>query len=112
MRFVSILIITIVVLLSVAAGLAKVMEAPQELEFLQSAGLSTTLIIIFGLIQIAAAVLLVPRKTRMAGSVLAALAFAVSSVLIFVAGNLGFGLFSLLPVLLACVIIYQTSKVA
>lgn len=112
MRFVSILMITIVALLSVAAGLAKVMEAPQEVEFLQSAGLSTTLIIIFGLIQIAAAVLLVPRKTRMAGSILAAFAFAVSSVLIFVGGDLNFGLFSLLPVLLACVIIFQTSKVA
>lgn len=112
MRFVRVLIITIVVLLSVAAGLAKVMEAPQEVEFLQSVGLSTPLIILFGLIQIVAAVLLVSQKTRMVGASLAALAFAVSSVLIFVAGNLSFGLVSILPVLLACIIIYQTSKTA
>ena len=74
MKIVSVLIIAIVALLSIAAGLAKVMQAPQEMEFLQSVGLST--------------------------------------VLIFVGGDLTFGLFSIFPIVLAAVIIYQASKAA
>ena len=110
MKIVNIVIIAIIALLSIAAGLAKVMQNQQEMEFLQSFGLSSFLIVAFGLIQIAGGVLLVPRKTRMTGGVLAALALLVSAVLIFVGGNLVFGLVSLIPVALACLIIYQSAR--
>lgn len=103
--------IAIVALLSIAAGLAKVMQAPQEVEFLQSFGLSSVLIVAFGLVQVSGGVLLVPQKTRLPGAVLAALALVVSTILIFVGGNLVFGLVSMLPVALACVIIYQCVRV-
>ena len=111
MKIVNILIIAIVALLSIAAGLAKVMQTPQEMEFLQGVGLSSFLIVVFGIVQVSGGVLLVPRKTRMPGAVLAAFAFALSSILIFIGGNLAFGLFSLLPVVLVCVIIYQMARV-
>ena len=39
MKILNILVIASVALLSIAAGLAKVMEAAQEVEFLQSLGL-------------------------------------------------------------------------
>ena len=107
MKIVNILIIAIVALLSIAAGLAKVMQTQQEVEFLQSFGLGSALIVAFGLVQIMGGVLLVPRKTRLLGAVLAASALVVSTVLIFVGGNLVFGLVSMLPVALTCVIIYQ-----
>ena len=110
MKIVNILIITIVALLSIAAGLAKVMQTQQEMEFLQSFGLSSVLIVAFGLVQILAGVLLVPQKTRMLGAVLATTALVVSTVLIFVGGNLVFGLVSMLPIALACVIIYQSAR--
>ena len=103
--------IATVALLSIAAGLAKVMQAPQEVEFLQSFGLSSVLIVAFGLVQVSGGVLLVPQKTRLPGAVLAALALVVSTILIFVGGNLVFGLVSMLPVALACVIIYQCVRV-
>ena len=110
MKIVNILIIAIVALLSIAAGLAKVMQTPQEMEFLQSFGLSSALIVAFGLVQISGGVLLVPQKTRMLGAVLATTALVVSTVLIFVGGNFVFGLVSILPIALACVIIYQTAR--
>ena len=62
MKIVNILIIAIIVLLSIAAGLAKVMQAPQEMDFLQGVGLSSAMIIAFGLVQTSAGVLLVPQK--------------------------------------------------
>lgn len=112
MKIVSYLIITIVALLSIAAGLAKVMQTPQEMEFLQGAGLSTGLIIVFGIVQILGGLLLVPGKTRVVGAVIAASAFAVSAALIFMSGNLAFGLISLLPIALAGIVIYQSSGTA
>ena len=109
MNIISYLVITIVALLSIAAGLAKVLQTPQEMEFLQGAGLSTGLIIVFGIVQILGGLLLAPGKTRMVGAVIAAAAFAVSAALIFVSGNLVFGLVSLLPVALVGIVIYQSS---
>lgn len=103
--------IAAIALLSIAAGLTKVMLAPQEMEFLQSVGLSKLLIIVFGLIQIAGGVLLAPKNTRMFGAVLAASAFVVSTILIFVGGDLAFGMFSILPIALASVVIYQTARI-
>ena len=111
MKIVKILMIAIVALLSIAAGLAKVMQTQQEMEFLQGVGMGTSLIVVFGLAQISGGVLLVPAKTRLIGAVLAASAFLVSTVMIFVAGNVGFGLISIIPIALACAIIYRSAGV-
>jgi len=110
-KIVNILIIAIVALLSIAAGLAKVMQTQQEMEFLQGVGLSSVVIVAFGLVQILGGVLLVPRKTRMLGAILATSALVVSTVLIFIGGNLSFGLVSILPIALAGVIIYQSARI-
>lgn len=107
MKIVNIIIIAVVALLSIAAGLAKVMQSPQEMEFLQGLGLSSVLIVIFGLVQIVGGVLLAPKKTRMVGAVMVTLGFVVSTVLIFIAGNVAFGLFSLIPAALAGMIVYR-----
>lgn len=111
MKIVNILIIAIVALLSIAAGLAKAMQTPQEMEFLQSFGLNNVVINAFGLVQILGGALLVPQKTRLLGAILATSALVVSTVLIFAGGNLTFGFVSMLPIALACVIIYQSAGV-
>jgi len=111
-KIVNILIVVIVALLSIAAGLAKVMQTPQEMEFLQGFGLSNVMIMAFGLVQILGGVSLVPQRTRLPGAVLTASAFVLSTVLIFVGGNLAFGLVSMLPIALASVIIYRSVRTA
>lgn len=111
MKIVNVLIIVVVVLLSIAAGAAKVMQVPQEMEFLRSVGLSESLIMVFGLIQIAGGVLLMTQKTRLIGAVLAASAFVLSTILIFIGGNIEFGLFSILPIVLAGIVICQCVRV-
>ena len=110
MKIINYLIIGIIALLSIAAGLAKVMQTQAEMDFLQGVGLSPALIIVFGLLQITGGILLVPQKTRLVGALLAAVTLAVSTVLIFVAGNIQFGLFSIIPVALAGLIIYQSAR--
>jgi len=111
LKIVSILIISVIALLSISAGLAKVMQTEQEMVFLQSFGLNSVLIVAFGMIQIAGGVLLVPSKTRMFGAVLATSALLVSTILIFVGGDLVFGLLSIIPIVLTCVIFYQSARI-
>jgi hypothetical protein len=107
---VNIFIVAAIALLSIAAGLAKVMQSPQEMEFLQGMGLSSFLIMVFGLVQITGGVLIAPKTTRLPGAILVALGFAISAVLIFIGGNVVFGLFSLIPAALAGMIIYQALR--
>lgn len=111
MKIVNYLLIAIIALLSIAAGLAKVMQTQHEMEFLQGFGLSPFLIVVFGLVQIVGGILLVPNKTRMLGAILVISALVVSTVLIFMGGDLAFGLVSVIPIALAGVIIYQAQVV-
>jgi len=109
-KIVHFLIVAVIALLSIAAGLAKVMQTPQEMEFLQGLGLSSILIAVFGWVQVIGGGLLVPKKTRMPGAILVTAAFSVSTVLLFIGGNLAFGLVSIIPVALAGVIICKSSN--
>jgi hypothetical protein len=106
----NILIIAVVAILSVAAGLAKVMEAPQEMEFLQGAGLSPTLILAFGLVQILGGALLATKRTRTMGAYLAVAGFAASTLLILMGGDLVFGLISAIPIALSALVAYQAAR--
>lgn len=101
----------LVVLLSLAAGLAKVAKVEAEFEFLSNAGLNESQILVFGLVQIAAGALMILPKTRFYGAMIAALAFLASTVLIFMSGNISFGLLSIIPILMAdAVILRNRSK--
>jgi len=91
-------IIILITLLSLAAGGAKVMQMPQELEFLSAIGLTPTTVLILGVIQVLGGVLISIPRTRLIGAVIAGLAFLVSVVALLMHGNVGMGLFSLLPV--------------
>lgn len=111
MKILNILLIASISLLSIAAGLAKVMEVPQEVGFLRSFRFNDTLIFIYGFVQIVGGVLLALPKTINWGAIITILAFILWSVLIFIGGSLMFGLVSLLPVALASLIYYQSRKI-
>jgi hypothetical protein len=105
MKVFNIVIVAVIALLSIAAGAAKVMQVPEELEFLQSMGFSVPLIVAFGSAQIVAGVLLVFPKTRIPGCAIAIVAFSLSTVMIFISGDARFGAFSTLSILLAIVVL-------
>ena len=111
MKIAIILIVALVALVSIAAGIAKVMQVPEEVEFLQSFDFSISMIVTFGVVQIIAGALLCHSRTRFCGAIISCLAFTISAFLIFVSGNIPFGLFSLLPIILTIFIIYQASKI-
>ncbi|MEC4727106.1 DoxX family protein [Shewanella sp. D64] len=111
MNIFYILITAIIVLLSISAGSAKVMQIPQEMEFLQSFGLNQATIISFGVFQILAGVLLIPPRTRLYGALLAFVALVISTSLLLIDGNMSLGFISIITVILTSIIINQTLKV-
>ena len=110
MKILNMIAVTLIALLSVAAGFAKVMGTPQEVAFLQSFGFTTMLIFAYGSVQIAGGILLAMPNTKKLGAMIAMLAFGLSTVLIFMSGNLMFGVISLFPIVLTCFIFWQSSQ--
>lgn len=105
MKLAGTILLVLLILLSIASGFAKVMLMPQELEFFGAAGMSDLGIRLFGAAQSAGAVLLAFSRTRLIGALVLAATFIASAVLIFMAGQTGFGVFSLLPVILLAVVV-------
>lgn len=98
-------------LLGVAAGIAKLLQTPQEMAFFQEQmGFSAEAIMAFGLLQLVAGLMLVFKKTRMVGAALLGLTLFLSSIVIFMAGETSFGMVSLIPVLMADLVVWFEFK--
>lgn len=93
-------LVSLLALLSLAAGIPKVMQMPQEVEFLAALGLSGLGVSILGGVQILGGVLLFTSKLRSLGALFAGAAFLASSLALIVGGQVQFGVLSLLPVVL------------
>lgn len=105
MNIVNAVIVGVIALLSLAAGAAKVFKAPQELAFFESLGVDLNIMIAFGTVQIAAGALTFLNKFRKIGAVIAAISFLISAAMIFRTEQIGFALFSILPVAFALYIL-------
>ena len=93
-------------LLSVAAGIPKILQMPQELGFLGAIGFSAVATSVLGLAQVAGGILLIFARSRLAGGLLAGLALLISSVALIPGGNSILGVISLLPFMLELLVIY------
>lgn len=97
-----------VILLGLSSGISKIMQIPQEMDFFQGQmGYSANTIILFGAAQLAAGILIVFAKTRATGAILLAATFSISTLIVFMAGKIGFGFFSILPVAMAGIVIRE-----
>jgi len=101
--------LVLLIFLGLSSGVLKIIQLPQEMEFFHGEmGYSVNAIIVFGLVQLAAGTLLVFRTTRTMGAAILALTFLISTAIIFMAGKIGFGLFSILPMVMAGFVIKVT----
>ena len=94
-------LLALLVLMSFAAGAAKLMVMEQEIAVFRQAGLNTALVFPFGLVQLAGGLLAIGRKTRHIGVTLMAVTFLASAIMLFVAGSIVFALVSLIPAALS-----------
>ncbi len=98
-------------LLGIAAGTSKLLQVPQEMAFFQGEmGYSAEVIMVFGLLQFVAGVMLVFKQTRMVGGALLGLTLLLSAIVVFMAGKIGFGIVSLVPVLMADLLVWFEIK--
>lgn len=110
MKNLNLINLILITLLSFASGIPKIMRMPQEVEFFGAAGLSNPLLVGFGALHVIGGLLLALPRTRKWGALLMAILFSASALMIFMSGNVPFGLFSLLPVALAGLIFTQTAS--
>jgi hypothetical protein len=101
MKYVYLVLLSVVVLLSFAAGGAKVTLSPQEVQFFESVGLGVFMVVGMGVLQLLGGVFAIPPTTRRVGTAVIAVCFLASSIIVFMAGNTAFGVYSLLPFIAA-----------
>lgn len=90
--------LVILALISVAAGVAKVMQMPQEVGFFAEAGLGTFPLIALGVLQLVAGGVVWIARFRQMGVWLITAGFFASVLVIVMTGNLQFATISMLPV--------------
>jgi hypothetical protein len=88
------------VLLAAASGVSKIMLMPQEVDFFANYGFSNAMLIAFGADQLAGGILMLMAKTRMVGTMLVAITFLWSAVLLVIAGNIPVAIVTVVCVLL------------
>jgi len=99
--------LVLLILLGGAAGFAKVTQAPPEVAFFHGIGLGALVVIAFGILQLVSAVLLIFETRRYIGAILLCITFSLSVVMMLMTGQIGFALFSVIPVLMAGWVIYD-----
>ena len=90
------IVLTIMVLLASASGIAKIMLMPQEVAFFGAFGVNNNWLMGFGLLQVMGAVLLLLPKTRTFALVLVGLSFVVSALALLAAGDIVMAVVTLL----------------
>ncbi len=109
MKIFRVIILVLLIGLGISSGLAKIMLIPEEMEFFKGVGFSETLLVLFGVTQLIGGILLLFKKLRKLGACILAITFGASTVFIFLSGNIAFGLFSILPILLTGIIIIEST---
>lgn len=77
------LILVPMILISFATGLGKLRTQPQETQFAEDIGVSLTLLMVLGAVQVIGALMAMYPKTVKKGAAVMALAFIISAVMIF-----------------------------
>jgi hypothetical protein len=108
MRILGFVVLGLLGLLSLAAGAAKLAQAPQEVEFFASVGLGAVWLYPLGALQVVGAIACIPTRIRKIGICAVALGFAISAAMIFATGNAVFGAVSLMPAALAAWLFVRT----
>ena len=97
--------LVLLILLSITAGM--VMQMPEDMKFFQDAGFSDTLIIFFGAAHLTGGILLVFPEMRKLGAIIMVVTFCILTIIIFISGKIAFGFFSILPILIAGIVIFS-----
>ena len=103
-------ILAILVFLAISSGVTKIMLMPQDVEFFAAYGFTNPILIAYGATQLIGGILLIIQKTRFFGAVVVAITFFISAVVLIIAGNVLFTIFSFIALTMLGVIMRQSLK--
>lgn len=87
MKYAPNAILCLLVFLAVSSGITKVMLMPQDVDFFGKYGFTNPLLIMFGAIQVVCGLMMIFIKTRIVGAAVVAVTFAISAVVLVLAGS-------------------------
>ena len=93
--------------MSFVAGVVKVGQMTQEVDLFAAAGLGAFPLVLLGLVQVSGGILSTLLRFRRLGLTLIIVGFVASVVVIAMIGDLGFAAFSMLPVLIGALLLFN-----
>lgn len=109
MKAISTIILVVLILLALLSGFTKVALMEQDVNFFGRYGFSNSLLVIYGLTQIAGGVLMVLEKTRFIGAAIVAITFLISLVVLVMDGNIPVSIVTAVATLLLGLIMKQSA---
>ena len=100
MRGVFIAVIGVLVFLACSSGVAKIMAMEQDVAFFGKYGVSRTMLICYGVVQLISGALILLPRTRFVGAGVVAVTFVLSLVMLVIDGNVGFSAITVLSLVL------------
>jgi hypothetical protein len=110
MNFLLKMNLVVLVLLATSSGVSKIMLIPQEVAFFGLYGFTDPILITYGTTSFIGGIMLIIRKTRLFGAVIVAITFLISAVVLILAGNVPFTIFTFVSLLMLAVLIKQNMK--
>jgi hypothetical protein len=87
MKVVQIAVLWMLIFLAVSSGISKIVLMQQDVDFFGKFGFATSVLVAFGFAQLVGGLLMIAPKTRIPGTVVVAISFLISAVLLFLDGN-------------------------
>lgn len=94
------IVLVLLVALSVASGIPKILLMQREVEFFTTYGFTNSLLIAFGTSQVIGGLLLAVPRTRLIGAACVSITFVISAVLLLLAGSWGVAAITIVAMLL------------
>ncbi len=101
-------ILAVLIFLAISAGITKIMLLQQDVDFFGKYGFTDPILIVYGVVQLIAGILLLLPKTRIAGASLVAITFLISAVVLAMDDNIPVTIVTLIFILLSGFIVKQS----
>ncbi len=104
------IILVVLIFLAISSGVTKIMLMPQDAEFFGKYGFTSIILIAYGAAQLIGGIFLIIQKTRFIGSVIVAITFLISAVVLIMDNNILFTIITFVAVAMLGVVMKQSLK--
>jgi len=95
------------IILSIATGVFKILQQEADILLFEKIGMDAMMTTILGVIQLIGGLFLIPSKTRKIGAIIMILTFILAAIAVFANGMMGFGVVSIIFILMATSVLYM-----